>query len=88
MADYIDSKTAAQEVDLAASEFADNVDKALFDPNLHEAVRKAILTAYAAGVRLASKLVMKSMEEGSSSAAYIEIMDLYNELALKSKEGE
>jgi hypothetical protein len=87
MADYVDSKTAAQEVDLAAREFADNVDKALFDPNLHEAVRKAILTSYAAGVRLASKLVMKSMEEGGSMA-YVEIMDLYNELVLKSDEGE
>ena len=87
MADYIDATTAAQEIDLAAREFADNVDKALFDPNLHEVVRKSILTAYAGGLRLASTLVMKSMEQGCS-VPYVEIMGLYAELVSKSKEGE
>ncbi len=87
MADYVDSKTAAQEVDLAAREFADGVDKNLFATELSESVRKAILTAYAGGSRLASKLVMKSMEEGGSMV-YVEIMDLYNELVLKSEESK
>ena len=88
MSEYEDAKTAAQEINLTAIDFADNVDNNLFDSNLHDAVRKSILTAYAGGLRLASKIVMRSMGEKSNSMAYVEIMDLYNELVLKSKEGE
>ena len=88
MSEYEDAKTAAQEINLAAMEFADNVDKNFFDSHLHDAIRKSILTAYAGGLRLASKLIMKSIGEESNSMAYVEIMDLYNELVLKSKEGE
>lgn len=83
MADYENAATAVKEIDLAASEFADNVDKNLFDPNLHESVRKSILVAYKNGLRMASRLVMESMGEDSNSIAYIRIMDLYNELVLK-----